>query len=196
MKTVKTSKGTELPLVNLKGKDYLMVAYRIQWMNEEVPNFTISTNVLRLEKDESVVNATVTIFDEKGMVIKSASATKREDSKGFADHLEKAETSAVGRALAMLGYGTQFALADLDEGDRLADSPLQASKPWIKSESKKVETQETITVKLDSSTLNTTAGTVTPATLTNGASTSSFRKPAKVKAETKEAISTGDGWEN
>jgi len=28
----------------------------------------------------------------------------------------------------MLGYGTQFAVADLDEGQRLADSPLEAPK--------------------------------------------------------------------
>ncbi len=28
----------------------------------------------------------------------------------FADYIEKAETKAIGRALAALGYGTQFAL--------------------------------------------------------------------------------------
>jgi hypothetical protein len=128
MKTVKTPKGTELPLTNLKGKNYLMVAFRIQWMNEEVPNFEIETEILRMEKDESVVKAKVSIIDESGRVLKKAQATKREDSKGFADHLEKAETSAIGRALALLGFGTQFALADLDEGSRLADSPLETPK--------------------------------------------------------------------
>lgn len=124
MSSFKTNKGTLLPLTNLKGREYLMVAYRIQWMNEEAPNFNVATNILRMEKDESVVQAFVTIFDETGKVLRSATATKREDSKGFADHLEKAETGAVGRALAMLGFGTQFAIADLDEGNRLADTPL------------------------------------------------------------------------
>lgn len=127
--TVKTPKGTELPLTNLKGKDYLMVAYRIQWMNEVIPQFDISTQILRMEKDESIVKATVTLLNDDGKVARRAEATKREDSKGFADHLEKAETSAIGRALAMLGFGTQFAVADLDEGTRLADSPLQAPTP-------------------------------------------------------------------
>jgi hypothetical protein len=70
-------------------------------------------------------------MDKDGKVKKSATATKRETKKDFSDHTEKAETSAVGRALAMLGYGTQFALSDLDEGNRLADSPLSD----IKSES-------------------------------------------------------------
>ena len=37
---------------------------------------------------------------------------------------EKAETKAVGRALAMLGYGTQFA-PELDEGERIVDSPVE-----------------------------------------------------------------------
>lgn len=120
MNTVKTPKGTELPLLNLRGKMYLQVAHRIQWFNEVATEFSISTEILRMDKEESIVKAT--IYDNKQN--RSATATKREDSKGFADHLEKAETGAIGRALALLGYGTQFALSDLDEGNRLADSPL------------------------------------------------------------------------
>lgn len=127
-KTVKTPKGTELPLINLKGKDYLMVAYRIQWFNEEVPNFVIDTNYLLLNDDQTVAQAMVTILDKDGKVTKRATATKRETKKDFSDHTEKAETSAVGRCLALLGYGTQFAVADLDEGTRLADSPLETHK--------------------------------------------------------------------
>lgn len=128
MNTVKTPKGTELPLVNLKGKDYLQVAHRLQWFNEVEANFDISTEILRLENDYAVVKATVMVFNNEGKVVKRATATKREDLKHFADFMEKAETSSIGRALALLGYGTQFAIADLDEGDRLADSPLTNPK--------------------------------------------------------------------
>lgn len=142
MKTVRTPKGTELPLVSLKSKDYLMVAYRIQWMNEETPNFDIQTEILKMEKDESVVKATVSILGPDGRFIKKATATKREDSKGFADHLEKAETSSIGRALALLGFGTQFAIADLDEGNRLADSPLEATKQSVKPSVAKEEPKQ------------------------------------------------------
>lgn len=124
MKTVKTPKGTELPLINLKGKDYLQVAHRLQWLNEVEKSFSINTEVVKAEKDESIVRATVTIYGDNGQVVRSVSATKREDSKGFADHLEKAETGAVGRCLALCGFGTQFALSDLDEGDRIVDSPV------------------------------------------------------------------------
>ena len=53
-----------------------------------------------------------------------ATGTKKEDVKGFGDFIEKAETGSVGRALALCGFGTQFA-PELDEagGGRFADSP-------------------------------------------------------------------------
>lgn len=142
MKTVQTPKGTVLPLTNLKGKDYLMVAYRIQWFNEVVPEFNVTTEIIKSSDNESIMKAQIQVLDGD-KVIRSSTAHKREDSKGFPDHLEKAETGAVGRALLLLGYGTQFALADLDEGNRLADSPLEVAtqpKPKIEETSINVPT--------------------------------------------------------
>lgn len=126
MKTFTTPKGTELPLIQLKGKDYLMVAWRLVWLAESVERYAINTKILEHSPEASTVRAEVVIMDKEGVTIRTVSATKRETKEGFADHLEKAETGAIGRALAMLGYGTQFAIADLDEGTRLADSPLEA----------------------------------------------------------------------
>lgn len=136
MNTVKTPKGTELPLVNLKGKDYLMVAHRLVWFNEASDRFNVSTDFLLLTDEQTVARAHVVVFNEKGEVVKSATATKRETKKDFSDHTEKAETGAIGRALALMGYGTQFAIADLDEGNRLADSPVVNTKVAAKSEVK------------------------------------------------------------
>lgn len=128
MKTLTTSKGSKLPLMQIKGKDYLNVAYRIQWLSDDVPEYTIKTEFLKLDETIAVARATVTILGAESEVCRSSTATKSETPQGFADYIEKAETSAIGRALAMLGFGTQFALADLDEGERLADSPLQENK--------------------------------------------------------------------
>ena len=47
-----------------------------------------------------------------------------ETAKDFGDYAEKASTKSLGRALAMLGYGTQFA-AEMDEGERVVDSPVE-----------------------------------------------------------------------
>lgn len=127
MKSVKSPKGNDLPLVNLKGKDYLMVAYRIQWLNEDtaIGGFSIKTDLVSITDDQTVARAEVKLYDINGEPLRSATATKRETKADFNDHTEKAETAAVGRALAMLGYGTQFALADLEEGDRIVDTPLK-----------------------------------------------------------------------
>lgn len=91
---------------------------RILWFREEKPDWGIETEIISHTQEYSVVKAT--IKDEKGRVI--ADGIKSETAKGFADHLEKAQSGAIGRALGFVGYGTLFA-TELDEGDRLADSP-------------------------------------------------------------------------
>lgn len=119
-----TPKGTKLPLLNLKGKQYLMGAYRLVWLNEEHPNFTIETDLRLVTDEQTICSATVTLLNQDGSILRKATATKRETKKDFPDHTEKAESSAIFRALAMLGFGTQFATVEFDEGERIADSPL------------------------------------------------------------------------
>jgi hypothetical protein len=65
----------------------------------------------------------VQVTDAKGNVEVGVGSETGED---FHDYIEKAYTKAYGRALAALGYGTQFA-PDLEEGDRIADSPVDRS---------------------------------------------------------------------
>lgn len=125
MKTMKTEAGTELPLLNLRGKDYLQVAHRIVWFRECYPEGTIETTIFESSEDHSIVRAKIMNADKV-----LAMGTKREDKKHFADHLEKAETGAIGRALALCGFGTQFA-PEFDEGERLADSPLPAKNDGV-----------------------------------------------------------------
>ena len=56
--------------------------------------------------------------------VKQEVKEQKTEEKAEANSGEKAETKAVGRALAMLGYGTQFAADELDEGERIADTPI------------------------------------------------------------------------
>lgn len=120
MKTFNTKLGTELPLLDLRGKVYLQVAHRIQWFREEKPDWLIKVEFIRLEDDYCIAKAQ--IFDAEDKL--RSVAHKREDKKDFTDFLEKAETSSIGRALAMLGYGTQFTGDELNEGSRIVDSPM------------------------------------------------------------------------
>ncbi len=103
--------------------DYLPVAPRIAWFRKDHPYWSISTEVEQLANKAVVMKAT--IKDMLGTVI--ATARKKETEIGFPDYIEKAETGAIGRALAMCGYGTLQA-PEFDEQDRLADAPVEKAK--------------------------------------------------------------------
>lgn len=103
--------------------DYLPVAARIAWFRKDNPYWSIITEVEQLGNKAVVMKAT--IKDMLGTVI--ATARKKETEIGFPDYIEKAETGAIGRALAMCGYGTLQA-PEFDEQDRLADAPIEKAE--------------------------------------------------------------------
>ena len=117
----KTQHGSELPLLNLRGKEYLEVKYRLVWFREEHPQWTIQTEFVSITDNSALAKAT--ILDEQGRVV--STSHKFENDRGFPDFLEKAETGAIGRALALIGYGTQFCADELDEGSRIVDAPAE-----------------------------------------------------------------------
>lgn len=107
-------------LMQLKGRDYLQVMWRLVWFREEHPAWSIETEPVALNDTGAAFRAY--IKDDTGRVLQTAFGS---ETKGdFGDFAEKAETKAVGRALAMLGYGTQFTALELDEGERIVDSPV------------------------------------------------------------------------
>lgn len=128
--------------ISLKGKAYLPARRRIQWMRgipEAHPDWTIDTEIVEHAIGKSIKPGPVgvgkvdggyaviraNIFDADGRLI--ATGLKSEYSENFTDYLEKAETGAIARALAVAGYGTESAL-DLDEGvdaGRIADAPVE-----------------------------------------------------------------------
>lgn len=111
-------------MMKMKGKDYLQVMWRLVWFREDHPDWGINAECIEQDQDHAIFKATIT--DENG--IQKSSGHGSETKKDFGDFLEKAETKAVGRALAMLGYGTQFAADELDEGERIVDSPVSRAK--------------------------------------------------------------------
>lgn len=110
-------------MIQFKGRDYLEVKWRLVWFREANPTdsgWGIRTIAEHVTDDSARYRAQ--IIDPQGRVI--AEGTKTEDKRGFADFVEKAETGAIGRALALCGYGTQFTADELDEGQRIVDSPV------------------------------------------------------------------------
>lgn len=118
--------------MKLKGKDYLQVAWRLVWFREEHPDWGLDTSMLHYDPEARHAIFKATICDESGA--QKSSGYGSESAKDFGDFIEKAETKAVGRALAMLGYGTQFCADEMDagkpdpdefdEGHRIVDTPI------------------------------------------------------------------------
>lgn len=116
-------------LIKLKGKDYLEVKWRLYWLRTEHPDASIVTSVLEHDRKDgyALIQAAVAIPGGG-----SATGLGSETKGDFGDYLEKAETKAIGRALAALGYGTQFC-DDHDFGAgsktdyRLVDNPVGRS---------------------------------------------------------------------
>lgn len=128
-------------------KDYLPVQWRLVWLRDVCPDAQIETELLHLDLDKECEHEVSIWNDEKRRyekVIKRAkgvavfkatvrngtggiaTGTKSENKAAFDDFIEKAETGAIGRGLAALGYGTQFTGDELNEGeDRLADAPVE-----------------------------------------------------------------------
>ena len=109
------------------GKEYLPVASRLVWFREEHPDWGIETRPVEMNIDDGYVVFEATVYNADGKLM--AKGTKMETASGFADYIEKAETGSIGRALAVCGYGTQFA-PELDEGKRIVDSPLPIGEPF------------------------------------------------------------------
>ncbi len=145
--------NAEKHLIELQGKAYLEVKWRLVWFRSECPNGTIDTEEVVVDLDREVEAEVPTgnwianpnrpgkkmpeksvkrdkgyarfravVTDGKGG---RATATKSENAAAFPDFIEKAETGAIGRALAMLGYGTQFTGDELSEEHRIVDAPVE-----------------------------------------------------------------------
>lgn len=110
-------------MMKLKGKDYLEVKWRLVWFREDHPDYGIHTELLEMDDKHAVFKASITNAEGRHV----SSGTGSESVKDFGDFIEKAETKAVGRALAMFGYGTQFD-PDLEEGNRIVDAPVDFQK--------------------------------------------------------------------
>lgn len=113
------------------GKEYLPVAARLVWFRQEHPDWAIETRLVAIDVDKGYAVFEAAVYNSEGKLM--AKGTKMETSRGFGDYIEKAETGAIGRALAVCGFGTQFA-PELEEGERIVDSPLPIGESSYPSE--------------------------------------------------------------
>ncbi|MGH2613627.1 MAG: hypothetical protein ACRDJC_00160 [Thermomicrobiales bacterium] len=112
-------------LTRVSGSDYLEVKWRLVWLRDRHPDASVETQLISHDNDTAVFRAQVVIPNGG-----SSTGWGSETAGDFRDYLEKAETKAIGRALAALGFGTQFC-PDFDFGaavGRVVDAPVKVSR--------------------------------------------------------------------
>lgn len=99
----------------IKGKNYATVPARVAAFREMCPMGSITTQIIKLE--DGIVTMMTTVKDETGLVLSTGLAQEKENSTYInkTSYIENCETSAVGRALGMLGIGSDADIATAEE---------------------------------------------------------------------------------
>ena len=118
--------------VSIKGKKYVLVSDRVLYFNDKYPNGSIETDIYRYEGGQVIIQAIVTPDHSEPQRVFTGCAQEIEGD-GYINKtsaLENAETSAVGRALAMMGIGVIDSIASVDEINKANNRSTAGPKPW------------------------------------------------------------------
>ncbi len=122
-------------MIQIHGKSYITVNERIKEFraNEKYKNWSIVTELVSFDDNSCVIKAT--ILDSNGSVVAVGHAQEDRDSSliNKTSYVENAETSAVGRALGMLGIGIDTSVASADEMEMALakQERIEAKQPII-----------------------------------------------------------------
>lgn len=109
----------QLRTMDVKGRAYVEVNERIRGFRCLFPNGFIKTDIIQIEDGVVTMQARVGIYDDKGeeVVFATGYAQEKESSSYInkTSYIENCETSAVGRALGMLGIGIDTSVASAEE---------------------------------------------------------------------------------
>ena len=110
--------------IKIKGKDYILVSDRILAFNEMYEKADIKTDYEYVSELEMfIVKATITT--DKGTFTGLSQAVIGAGYINKTSALENAETSAVGRALGMMGIGVLDSVASIDEINKASNNEIK-----------------------------------------------------------------------
>ena len=109
----------EIRTTDIKGKDYAEVNQRIKAFRMVYPTGYIKTTMKSNENGVCVFTAQVGTYGENGLmqILGEGTAYEKENSSFInkTSYIENCETSAVGRALGMAGFGIDTSVASAEE---------------------------------------------------------------------------------
>lgn len=102
------------------GSDYLDLKWRLLWLRSEHPDARVETQLVPGADDEIICRASITFRENNGGASAHGSARHPEDESP----VEAAEDRALARALAALGYGTEYIADDAVESGPALTPPV------------------------------------------------------------------------
>lgn len=104
----------DLAKIKIKGKNYVQVHERIKGFRMLYPNGSIQTKIIDMQTGSVLVKAEV--YDGQNLLGTGHAYEEKNGSQiNKLSYVENAETSRIGRALAMVGIGIDNAVASGDE---------------------------------------------------------------------------------
>lgn len=118
-----------LKTINIQGKEYVMVHERIMYFRETFPEYRLLSTIKKM--DDEMVLFEAEIINPEGAIVANGHAFERAGSTFInkTSHIENAETSAWGRALASFGIGIEEGMASAEEVTNA--QAQQKDKPWL-----------------------------------------------------------------
>jgi len=141
---------------NIRGKQYVEVNERIKFFRqeEEYKNWTISTEFTALDSEMCVCKCIIADPNQRVIATGHAHEEKSSSHINKTSYVENCETSAVGRALAMMGIGIDTSIASANEvSDAIAkqEAPVEnimdKAVGYIKSSTDKTKAFDAIIAK-------------------------------------------------
>ena len=101
--------------IEIRGKQYVPVNERVKEFRAKYPELRVLTELVSLDENSVVMKATIT--DMEGNILANGYAQEDRGSSNInkTSYVENCETSAVGRAIGMLGIGIDASMASADE---------------------------------------------------------------------------------